>query len=217
MGMTPLIDNLHDVQAKLPSHVTLVAVSKTKPIEDIETLYQAGQRDFGENRVQEMAKKAAVLPSDIHWHMIGHIQSNKVKDFASFVHMVHSVDRNKVANALNKAAAKNERNINVLLQMHIATESSKQGYELEELQAFQPEDYPHLTICGLMGMATFTDDKSQISTEFQCLQSAFDGLKERFSPAFKQISMGMSGDFQLAIEKGSTMVRVGSSIFGQRS
>lgn len=215
--MMPLIDNLHAVQAKLPSQVTLVAVSKTQPIEAIETLYRAGQRDFGENRVQEMVKKSAALPSDIRWHMIGPIQSNKVKDFAPFVYLVHSVDRNKVAKALNNAAALNERNIDILLQMHIATESSKQGYALEDLQAFQPEDYPHLTICGLMGMATFTDDPSQIAGEFQQLRAAFDGLAHRFGPAFQQISMGMSGDFLLAIEKGSTMVRVGSSIFGQRS
>ena len=207
--------------------VTLVAVSKTKPDEDLLAAYGAGQRDFGENRVQELVGKAGRLPQDIRWHMIGHIQTNKIKDFLPFVHLVHGVDRRKVLDVMEKEAAKLSRPIDLLLQVHIAEESTKFGFDAEELlDVAQPEvwaAYPHLRPVGLMGMATFTDDQDQVRREFASLAELYEKVAPQLAPlaeergaSWETLSMGMSGDWPLAAEEGSTMVRVGSSIFGHR-
>lgn len=201
----------------------LIAVSKTKPNEQLMELYEQGHRDFGENRVQEMADKHEALPKDIRWHFIGHLQTNKVKYMAPFVHLVHSVDRLKVLKEINKRARQNERVINCLLQFHIAEEESKFGFDLEEAQAMlESETYrnmEHVRLLGVMGMATFTDDQEKVRREFQALRRIFDTLKADYfagQPDFKEISMGMSGDYPIAQEEGSTMVRIGSLIFGPR-
>ena len=225
---------LEEVRAKLTAHalkvnreVTLVAVSKTKPDEDLMEAYRAGQRDFGENRVQELVGKAGRLPEDIRWHMIGHIQTNKIKDFLPFVHLVHGVDRRKVLDVMEKEAAKLSRPIDLLLQVHIAEESTKFGFDAEELlDVAQPEvwaAYPHLRPVGLMGMATFTDDQDQVRREFASLAELYEKVATQLAPLAEErgaswdiLSMGMSGDWTLAAEEGSTMVRVGSSIFGHR-
>lgn len=218
-----IAENLASIRQQTPQHVTLVAVSKTKPNEAILQAYGAGQRIFGENRVQELQDKQPALPKDIEWHMIGHLQSNKVKYIAPFVRLIHGVDSFKLLKEINKQAAKNERIIDCLLQFHIATESTKFGLSLEEAQELlasqEFQDLANARIVGVMGMATFTSDQNLVRNEFSSLKSIFDELKSRFfadHPSFKTISMGMSGDFQLAIEEGSTMVRVGSSIFGAR-
>ncbi|MEM1322024.1 MAG: YggS family pyridoxal phosphate-dependent enzyme [Bacteroidota bacterium] len=202
----------------------LVAVSKTKPEEDILRIYNEGQRLFGENRVQEMAAKYEALPKDIEWHLIGRLQTNKVKYIAEFVGMIHSVDSLKLLKEINKQAAKHERVIDILLQFHIAQEMTKAGFDLSTVrQILSSEAYRdlnHIRVCGVMGMATFTDDEAQVRKEFQDLKSIFEVLKQDFfadQPAFKEISMGMSGDYQIAIEEGSTMVRIGSLIFGARN
>lgn len=213
-----LVENLENIQKSIPEHVTLVAVSKTQPISAIQTLYDAGQRIFGENKVQEMVEKYEHLPKDIQWHMIGHLQKNKVKYMASFVHLIHSVDSFDLLKEINKQAAKNDRVIDCLLQIHIAQEETKFGMNEQEaeslLEVYQTE-FPHVRVVGLMGMATFTEDESQVRKEFNFLKSIFDKLKSTYTD-LEVLSMGMSGDFQMAIEEGSTMVRVGSSIFGER-
>ena len=212
-------NNLKRIEATIPSHVTLVAVSKTKPVEDLQEAYDAGMRDFGENKIQEMSDKYEVLPKDIRWHMIGHVQTNKVKYMASFVHLIHGVDSLKLLKEINKQAEKNNRVIDVLLQQFIADEETKFGLDKEEIQQILQEeiqDLPNIRVVGLMGMATFTDDENQIRNEFKTLKSNFDEVKKNHAD-ISVLSMGMSGDYQLAIEEGSTMVRIGSSIFGNRN
>ncbi len=211
------------LRTEIPSSVTLIAVSKTKPVSDIAVAYDAGQRHFGENKVQEMVEKAAQLPTDIKWHLIGHLQTNKVKYMAGFVHLIHGVDSLKLLVEINKQAAKVARIQDVLLQFHIAQEETKFGLNLSEAQDLLSsntfEQLQHVRICGVMGMASFTTNQKQISQEFEHLVQIFKQLKEEFfknQDHFKEISMGMSGDYPLAISKGSTMVRVGSKIFGGR-
>jgi pyridoxal phosphate enzyme (YggS family) len=212
-------DNLLKIQFSLPSHVALVAVSKTKPISDLMEAYNAGQRIFGENKIQEMTEKWEQMPKDIQWHMIGHVQKNKVKYMAEYVSLIHGIDSLKLLQEINKQAAKCNRVIDCLLQVYIAEEESKFGLdenELDEiLQNDQNDKLTNIKIVGLMGMATFTDNKEQIKKEFQHLKTIFDKLKIHNS-SFTTLSMGMSGDYKLAIECGSTMVRIGSSIFGGR-
>ncbi|MGJ5642072.1 YggS family pyridoxal phosphate-dependent enzyme [Formosa sp. S-31] len=216
-------NQLNTIKSALPQQVTLVAVSKTKPVSDILEAYNAGQRIFGENKIQEMAEKHEQLPKDIEWHMIGHVQRNKVKYMASFVNLIHGVDNEKLLVEINKQALKHKRIINCLLQIKIADEDSKFGMsEHEATTLLQSEVFASLkniNIVGLMGMATFTDNESQIKAEFTQLKTIFNtisALKET-TEDFKIISMGMSGDYELAIACGSTMVRIGSSIFGARN
>jgi len=214
-----IAQNLVKIKSTLPSTVTLVAVSKTKPIPDLMEAYNAGQRIFGENKIQEMAEKWEAMPKDIEWHMIGHVQTNKVKFMAPFVSLIHGVDSLKLLEEINKQAKKNNRIIDCLLQIYIAEEESKFGLDEEELneilasEAFK--EMKNIRIVGLMGMATFTDNQDQIKKEFTHLKSIFD-LFTIHNSQFTTLSMGMSGDYPLAIECGSTMVRIGSSIFGGR-
>ena len=210
-----IASNLKAIQSSLASKVTLVAVSKTKPNTAILEAYNAGQRIFGENKVQELARKAEELPKDIAWHMIGHLQTNKVKIIAPFVSLIHAVDSLKLLNEINKRAEHNNRIINCLLQVHIATESSKFGFGIEEVESAlnQAKEFKNIKIIGLMGMATFTDDTQQISQEFKNLKTVFNIIQ---NDHITNLSMGMSGDYNLAIEQGSTMIRVGSAIFGHR-
>lgn len=216
-------EQLHEITRSIPAHVTLVAVSKTKPVSAILEAYDAGQRHFGENKVQEMMDKYPQLPKDIHWHLIGHLQTNKVKYIAPFVSLIHSVDSFKLLLEINKQAAKHTRVIDCLLQFHIAAEETKFGLDLEEasklLDSEEFKNLQNVRIVGVMGMASFTEDEQQVRKEFRKLRSIFDKLKNTWFPlenSFEVISMGMSGDYNLAIEEGSTMVRVGSSIFGSR-
>ena len=202
---------------------TLVAVSKTKPTEMIKELYDQGQRIFGENRVQELIEKASTLYDDIEWHMIGHLQTKKVKSVIPYVKMIHSVDTLKLAVEINKHSALNNLVTDVLLQIKIAEEDSKYGIDIKQLDGFvkdlNSENLDHIRICGVMGMATFTSDEQQIRMEFRKLKQVFDHLKTRCfknEPTFTHISMGMSGDYQIALEEGSTMVRIGSLLFGAR-
>jgi len=214
--------NLLNIKSTLPEHVTLVAVSKTKPIPDLMEAYNAGQRIFGENKIQEMTDKWEQMPKDIEWHMIGHVQSNKVKFMAPFVSLIHGVDSLKLLEEINKQALKNNRIIDCLLQIYIAEEESKFGLDKEELTALLAspkfKEMKNIRITGLMGMATFTDNQNQIKKEFTNLKSIFDNHKNLQSEIcnLKSLSMGMSGDYLLAISYGSTMVRIGSSIFGGR-
>ena len=214
--------NLNKIKSTLPEKVTLVAVTKTKPVRDIMEAYQAGQRIFGENRVQDMVDKEDQLPKDIEWHMIGHVQRNKVKYMAGFVHLIHGVDNFKLLKEINKQAKEYKRTIHCLLQIKIAEEDSKFGMTASEAEdILQSEKFAKLkNICidGVMGMATFTDDQDQIETEFKSLKSTFEHLKtiSLDNCKFQTISMGMSGDYPIAIACGSTMIRVGSSIFGER-
>ncbi|MBT8260081.1 MAG: YggS family pyridoxal phosphate-dependent enzyme [Flavobacteriaceae bacterium] len=215
--------NLQNIKSYLPEHVTLVAVSKTKPIRDLMEAYNAGQRIFGENKIQEMVEKQGQMPEDVEWHMIGHVQRNKVKYMASFVSLIHGVDNFKLLKEINKQAIKHNRVINCLFQIKIASEDSKFGmyfHEAEDIlksEAFS--ELKNIKIKGVMGMATFTDDKEQIKIEFQNLKQTFDKLQELDTDNCKleTISMGMSGDYELAINCGSTMIRVGSNIFGARN
>ena len=213
-------NNLTQIKIQLPSHVTLVAVSKTKPVEDLMEAYDSGQRIFGENKIQEMAEKHQQMPKDIQWHMIGNVQRNKVKYMASFVDLVHGVDSLKLLNEINKQAAKHQRVINCLLQLKIAQEDTKFGMTSKEAhEILNSEHYKSLkniAIVGVMGMASFTENTAQITEEFTLLKSDFDSLKNT-EENLKVVSMGMSGDYPLAIENGSTMIRVGSSIFGARN
>lgn len=206
-------------------HVTLVAVSKTKPVADILELYHLGQRNFGENYVQELVEKQTQLPADIHWHYIGHLQSNKVKMIASFVHLIHAVDSFKLLREINKHAANNGRVIDVLLQMHVADEETKFGMDEKELIVFmdyydaQKESLKNVRICGLMGMSTNTDNERKIHKEFFRLHNFFIHLRDTSffnKPYFSTCSMGMSADYEIAIEEGSNMVRIGSLLFGSR-
>ena len=218
-----VVKNLEQIQLTIPEHVTLVAVSKTKPIESIQELYDAGQRIFGENRVQELVDKYEVLPKDIHWHLIGHLQRNKVKYIAPFVEIIHSIDSERLLDEVNIQSKKNNRKIKVLLQFYIAQEETKFGFDWNEIQDLfsrrNPETFDSIDFCGVMGMASFSDNEKQVRNEFKDLKTIFNHLKETFflgSTSFSVISMGMSGDYQMAIEEGSTMVRVGSSLFGSR-
>ncbi len=206
-----------------PHGATLVAISKTKPTDAVLELYEEGQRDFGENRAQELAAKYEELPGDIRWHMVGHLQTNKVKYIAPFVHLIHSVDSAKVLKEINKQGAKAGRIIQVLLQFKIAREETKYGLEWEEAETLLRSEafaaMEHVRICGVMGMATFTDDEVQVRREFQKLKGYFDRLKAEFFPgddAFREVSMGMSSDYRIALEEGSTMVRIGTLLFGER-
>lgn len=205
------------------NNTTLVAVSKTKPMEAITELYNEGQRIFGENRVPELVEKYNALPKDIKWHMIGHLQTNKVKNIAPFVQLIHSGDRISLLKEVNKAAKKNDRIIDILLQLKIAKEETKSGWDKNELYAMLTDgildQYENLNIRGVMGMATFTDNQTQIEEEFAALKTAFDKMKLETFPTkkdFDVISMGMSGDYKIAIQEGSTMIRVGSLLFGAR-
>lgn len=213
-------DNLTNIKSELPEGVTLVAVSKTKPNKDIMEAYEAGQRVFGENKVQEMVQKWEDLPKDIEWHMIGHVQRNKVKYMAEFVSLIHGVDSPRLLKEINKQAKKHDRVIPCLLQIHIAEEDTKFGLDKAELhELIDSEEFKaleHIKIVGLMGMATFTDDMNQVRREFAQLKSMYDDLKTKLTD-INILSMGMSGDYTVAIEEGSTMVRIGSSIFGARN
>jgi len=215
-----ITQNLNNLKSSLPEHVTLVAVSKTKPNADILEAYNAGQRIFGENKIQEMAEKWEQMPKDIQWHMIGHVQTNKVKYMAPFVSLVHGVDSFKLLKEINKQAAKNNRIIDCLLQVFIAEEETKFGLDEKELNEIliseEFKELKNIKIVGLMGMATFTDNQTQIEKEFKNLKAIFDKLKTE-NYQLNTLSMGMSGDYKLAISCGSTMVRIGSSIFGGRN
>jgi len=196
---------------------TLVAVSKIKPASDVQKMYDMGQRDFGENYVQELVEKQAHLPADILWHFIGHLQSNKVKYIAPFVHLIQSVDSEKLLKEIDKQAAKNNRKINVLLQMHIAEEQTKFGFDEHELMNLDLNLYPNVHITGLMGMATFTEDKEKVKREFEQLQSYYNNFEDAKKVELNTLSMGMSDDYELAINCGSNMIRIGSLLFGKRS
>ena len=215
--------SIQELRTTLPNHVQLIAVSKTHSPEAILEAYAAGQRDFGENKVQEMVDKYTQLPKDIRWHMIGHLQTNKVKYIAPFVHLIHGVESMKLLQEINKQGSKNQRIIPCLLQFHIAQEQTKFGLTIEEAQEIlTSSDFHsmrHISLHGVMGMATFTENAAQIREEFMALQGIFMALKTAFfetSKEFKEISMGMSDDYPLAIEEGSTLIRVGSKIFGKR-
>lgn len=220
--------NLAEIKSSLPQHVTLVAVSKTKPVSDLLEAYEVGQRIFGENYVQELVEKQDLLPKDIQWHFIGHLQSRKVKLIAPFVSLIHGVDSLKLLQEINKQAEKNNRVIDCLLQIHIAEEESKFGLDEKELEDIQKQlldsarssdnAFKNIRVVGLMGMATFTEDQNQIKKEFTYLKSLFDKYSKEKTENFQlnTLSMGMSGDYTLAISCGSTMVRIGSSIFGTR-
>ncbi|MEQ3499207.1 YggS family pyridoxal phosphate-dependent enzyme [Tenacibaculum sp. SSH1-16] len=218
--ITEIKENLQKIKSTLPENVTLVAVSKTKPIADLKEAYDAGQRIFGENKIQEMVAKYDELPKDIKWHMIGHLQRNKVKYMAHFVDLIHGVDSFKTLKEINKQAKKHNRVINCLLQARIAKEDTKFGLPFEDIEAIlasdQLEELENIKIVGLMGMATFTDNQKQLQEEFSSLANFFNGNKENY-PNLQTLSMGMSGDYELAIKNGSTMVRIGSSIFGVRN
>jgi pyridoxal phosphate enzyme (YggS family) len=215
--------NLLGIKTSLPEHVTLVAVSKTKPVSDLMEAYEAGQRIFGENKIQEIADKWEQMPKDIEWHMIGHVQTNKVKFMAPFVSLIHGVDSLKLLQEINKQALKNNRIIDCLLQIYIAEEETKFGLDQDELASLltsnEFKELKNIQIVGLMGMATFTDNKDQIKKEFTQLKTIFEKTKKLKTENCQLdiLSMGMSGDYQLAIECGSTMVRIGSSIFGGRN
>lgn len=217
-----IAENLLSIKNNLPEQVTLVAVSKTKPIPDLMEAYEAGQRIFAENKIQKMAEKWEQMPKDIQWHMIGHVQTNKVKFMAPFVSLIHGVDSFKLLKEINKQAAKNDRVIDCLLQMHIAEEETKFGLDEEELDSLlassEFQELKNIRIIGLMGMSTFTDNQNQVEKEFMHLKSIFDRLQplKAANCQLNTLSMGMSGDYKLAIACGSTMVRIGSSIFGGR-
>ena len=219
-----IANKLQKLYGKLPKEVTLVAVSKTKPIADLQDAYDAGQRVFGENKVQEMCTKWEQLPKEINWHFIGHLQRNKVKYLAPFVDLIHGVESFRLLKEINKQAQKNNRVIDVLLQFFIANEETKFGLSFEEAEAILSDEnfkeLQNVRICGVMGMASFSNNQEQIREEFKTLKSTFDKLKSTFfdnEKSFNVISMGMSGDYKIAIEEGSTMIRVGSSIFGKRN
>jgi len=215
-------ENLERIKSELPQGVKLVAVSKTKPAEMVMEAYEAGHKIFGENKAQELALKHEILPKDIEWHFIGHLQTNKVKYIAPFVNLIHSLDSLKLMKEINKQAVKNDRRIACLLQFHIAEEETKFGLDFQEAKELVEAQkiYDHVKIVGVMGMATNTDDKEKIRREFKQLHAYFDRLKKEYfsdDPDFKERSMGMSGDYQIAIEEGSTMIRLGTKIFGARN
>jgi pyridoxal phosphate enzyme (YggS family) len=221
--MSSIAQNIQQIKESLPSGVRLVAISKTHPASFITEAYESGQRLFGESRPQEFAQKAAVLPSDIEWHFIGHLQTNKVKQVAGLAHLIHAVDSERLLFEIEKEAAKKDITVNCLLQVHIAEEEAKFGFSPDELHTFFQNGTfyktSHIQIAGLMGMASFTDDMEQVRNEFRSLKQLFDQIKQAYflsSPAFCELSMGMSGDYKIAIEEGSTLIRVGSAIFGNR-
>lgn len=218
-----IAENLSVILKHLPVHVKLVAVSKMKSEKEILEAYHAGHRVFGENKVQELISKQESLPDDIEWHMVGHLQSNKVKYIAPFVHLIQSVDSFKLLKIINKEAVRNNRRINCLMQVHIALEETKFGFSEKEirelLDAEAWKELKAIRITGLMGMATFTENRELIRSEFKSLKAFFDEIKKQYfenEPSFRDLSMGMSGDYPIAIEEGSTMVRIGSLIFGER-
>ncbi|MGO4910988.1 YggS family pyridoxal phosphate-dependent enzyme [Leeuwenhoekiella sp. W20_SRS_FM14] len=218
--MPSISENLKTIKQSLPENVTLVAVSKTKPNADLQEAYDAGQRVFGENKIQEMTDKWESLPKDIDWHMIGHVQTNKVKYMAPYVGLIHSADRLKLFKEIDKEAAKNDRTIRVLLQIKIAEEESKFGMKPTEAIELLTGDklktnYPNVEVIGLMGMASFVDDENQLKREFSVLEKIYEQFRTKHG--FNTLSMGMSGDYKLAISHGSTMVRIGSAIFGERN
>jgi PLP dependent protein len=222
--MTDIDANIRLLKHQLPASVKLVAVSKTKPVSDILTAYNSGLRYFGENRVQELLNKKDILPRDIEWHLIGHLQGNKVKYIVPFISMIQSVDSYKLLKTINSESLKISRVVNCLLQIHIAKEESKFGFSMQELsEMIDSQDFinmNHVKICGVMGMATFTSDTGQVQKEFGYLKDCFKALKNRYfgsSTCFNEISMGMSGDYELALKERSTMVRIGSLIFGDRN
>ncbi len=212
--------NFKDITEELPTGVTLVAVSKTKPVADIREAYEQGHRDFGENKVQEMVDKQEQLPGDIRWHMIGHVQSNKIKYMASFVTLIHGVDKFSTLKEIDKQAKKHDRVIDCLLQVRIAREETKFGLSFEQtrdlIESEELKQLEHVRIIGLMGMATFTEDKDLISSEFQGLHLFFEEMNSR-GHDLKVLSMGMSGDYKIALKHGSNMVRIGSALFGERN
>lgn len=212
-------NNLEQIKKMLPENVTLVAISKTKSVDEIMEAYNAGHRDFGENKIQEMEEKWHKLPKDISWHMVGHVQRNKVKDMAPFVNLIHGVDRLRLLREIDKEAKKNDRVIDCLLQIKIAEEDTKFGMTAQDAKDLLISDdvksFKNIRIVGLMGMATFTDDNEQISKEFSKLESLYDELKDPHQLTI--LSMGMSGDYDIALKHGSNMVRVGSAIFGERN
>ena len=219
-----VVENLSALKESIPEEVTLVAVSKTKPDDMIMEAYRAGHRDFGENKVQDLVGRRERLPDDIRWHMIGHLQSNKVKYLASFVHLIHGVDSLKLLGVINREALRHGRVIDCLLQMHIAREETKFGLTSDEahdlLGSALFAEMSNVRIRGVMGMATYTENREHIRTEFQYLKRIFDEVKASFFPgagSFDQLSCGMSGDYEVALEEGSTMVRIGSLIFGDRN
>ncbi len=215
--------NLEAILSEIPENVRLVAVSKTKPVEAIREAYHAGQLDFGENKAQELLQKQPLLPSDIRWHFIGHMQTNKVKYIAPFVHLIHAVDGLKLLKEINKQAVKNKRTISCLLQFHIARESTKFGMDINEavqlLGSGEFKNLSNIRVAGVMGMATLSDDMDRVRKEFRQLRLYFEQLKKEFfarSPEFHEISMGMSHDYKTAIDEGATLVRIGTAIFGER-
>jgi PLP dependent protein len=221
--MSEIAANISSLKQKIPSSVKLVAVSKTKPASDILIAYNTGQRRFGENRVQEILNKKDQLPSDIEWHLIGHLQSNKVKFIVPFISMIQSVDSFRLLMTINSEAQKVKRVVDCLLQIHIAEEDTKFGFSLNELDEMTDSHefatLKNVRICGIMGMATFTDNAGQVRKEFNYLSKCFNDLKSRYFTEvseFREISMGMSGDYEIAIQEGSTIVRIGSLIFGER-
>lgn len=211
-----IYSNLSKIKNSIPKSVTLIAVSKTKSTNEIKQAYDAGQRLFGENKVQELVEKASLLPADIKWHMIGHLQTNKVKYIAPFVSLIHAVDSQKLLLEINKRAQQNQRTIACLLQLKIAKEDSKFGLSENDLLSLVSAQLPHVKIAGLMGMASNTNDQQQIESEFKHLKSIFDSVKT-IHPDISILSMGMSGDYKIAIQEGSNMIRLGSSIFGERT
>lgn len=221
--MSEISSHLKDLKDSLPEKCTLVAVSKTKPASDVMEASEAGHRDFGENKVQELTQKAEELPKDIRWHMIGHLQRNKVKYIADFVHLIHGVDSLKLLKEINKQGRKVDRVIDCLLQMHIAEEDTKFGLDRDELKEIlhgeQLKEMTHVRVVGLMGMATYTEDQDQVRREFKSLKLLFDEIKnsDHTNVQMNILSMGMSGDYAIALEEGSNMVRIGSAIFGSRA
>lgn len=215
--MSVNIEKYKELLQELEGKATLVAVSKTKPVEDLQALYDLGQRDFGENYVQELVDKQAVLPKDIRWHFIGHLQSNKVKYIAPFVYLIHGVDSEGLLKEIDKQAAKNNRTIDCLLQVHIATEETKFGLDESELANLQIAKYPNVQIKGLMGMASFSADLQLVRNEFKLLKRLFDTATQTHNQPLQILSMGMSGDYTIAIEEGSNMIRIGSLLFGVRN
>ena len=219
-----IAENIRIFKENIPENVRLVAVSKTKPVEDIREAYETGHRDFGENKAQELSEKHPLLPADIRWHFIGHLQTNKVKYIAPFVHLIHAVDSLKLLKEINKQALKHNRTIACLLQFHIASESTKFGMNMEEArQLLESDEFGNMKsieIHGVMGMATLTDDMEQVGNEFRQLRLYFEQLKKEYfpaDPAFCELSMGMSHDYQTAIEEGATIIRIGTAIFGARN
>jgi pyridoxal phosphate enzyme (YggS family) len=217
-----IAENIQLIERELAGKARLIAVTKTKPVSMLQEAYEAGSRLFGENKVQEMAEKQPQLPADVNWHLIGHLQSNKVKYIAGFVTLIHSVDSLKLLQEINRQAAKHDRTIDCLLQIHIATEETKFGLSVDEAEALlnapELDQLPNIRIIGLMGLASNTDDQAQVRQEFRGLKQLFDKLAVIRRPMldFRELSMGMSGDYRIAVEEGSTLVRVGSAIFGAR-